>query len=96
VVDNTPPSISASLDPARPGTIRATAKDDSSPIRRLEYSVDAGRWEEVHPVDGIADSPEEHYEISLPAAATGAAPRIVILRASDILGNTATVRIDVP
>ena len=96
VVDNTPPSISASLDPARPGTIRATARDDSSPIRRLEYSVDAGRWEEVHPVDGIADSPEEQYEIALPPRSAGGAPRIVILRASDIMGNTATVRIDVP
>jgi hypothetical protein len=92
-VDNAPPALTASLDPQ--GRIRVLVRDDASPVRKLELSTDAGRWEEVHPVDGIADSLEESYEIALPAArATG--PRIVVLRATDSLGNVATARVDVP
>jgi len=89
-VDNTPPTISAALEPQR---IRATVRDDS-PIRELELSIDAGRWEEVYPVDGLADSPEEQYDI--PLRPSGAGPHVVVLRATDILGNTSTVRVDVP
>ena len=48
------------------GTTRA-------PCASWRLSIDAGRWEEVHPVDGIADSLEESYEIPLPAA-KGRAP----------------------
>jgi hypothetical protein len=72
-----------------------SVRDDASPIRELELSVDAGRWEEVHPSDGIADSLDESYEIPLPAA-RGAGPRVVVLRATDSLGNVATARVDVP
>jgi outer membrane protein assembly factor BamB len=92
-VDNAPPAIAASLDPR--GRIQARVRDDASPVRKLELSVDGGRWEEVHPVDGIADSIEETYDIPVPAArATG--PRIAVLRATDSLGNVATARVDVP
>ena len=44
--------------------------------------------------DGIADSLEESYEIPLPPG-TGR-PRIVVLRATDLLGNVATARVDAP
>jgi sugar lactone lactonase YvrE len=92
-VDNTPPVLSASLEPGRPARIRATARDEASGVRRVEFSIDAGRWEEVYPADGISDSREESYEIPL-APAEG--PRVVVLRATDQLGNVATLRIDVP
>jgi hypothetical protein len=92
-IDNAPPSLTASLDPR--GRIRVSVRDDASPVRKLELSIDAGRWEEVHPSDGIADSLEESYEIPLPAA-RGTGPRVVVLRASDSLGNVATARVDVP
>jgi hypothetical protein len=92
-VDNAPPAIAASLDPR--GRIQARVRDDASPVLKLELSVDAGRWEEVHPADGIADSLEESYDIPLPAA-RGTGPRIVVLRATDSLGNVATARVDAP
>jgi sugar lactone lactonase YvrE len=92
-VDNTPPTLGAALEPGRRDRIRATVRDAGSPVRKLEMSIDAGRWEEVRPIDGINDSHEESYEIALPAAA---GPRVVVLRATDQLGNVATVRIDVP
>ena len=89
-----PPSIAATLDPGGANRIRVTVRDDASPVRRLETSTDAGRWEEVHPTDGIADSREETYEIPLPPSK--GRPRIVVLRATDLLGNVATARVDVP
>jgi len=93
-VDNLPPSIVATLDPRGESRIRVTVRDDASPVRKLETSIDAGRWEEVHPVDGIADSREESYEI--PLAPSKGRPRIVVLRATDLLGNVATARVDAP
>jgi hypothetical protein len=93
-VDNLPPAIVATLAPRGENRIRVTVRDDASPVRKLETSTDAGRWEEVHPMDGIADSREESYEIPLPPA-TGR-PRIVVLRATDLLGNVATARVDAP
>jgi len=70
-------------------------RDAGSAIRRLEFSVDAGRWQEVHPVDGINDSREETYDIPV-APSDSPVPRVVVVRASDFLGNIATGRIDVP
>jgi sugar lactone lactonase YvrE len=96
LVDNAPPTLVASLAGDGPGTsIRATARDAGSPIRKLEVSVDAGRWQEVYPTDGINDSREETYQVPLPAA-VGPGPHVVVLRVSDGLGNVATGRVDVP
>jgi hypothetical protein len=93
-VDNAPPVLTASL--ASDGTrIRATARDAGSRIRRMEFSVDAGRWQEVYPLDGINDSGEETYEFAV-APMEGAGPHVVVLRVSDRLGNVATGRVDVP
>jgi len=94
-VDNSPPSVTATLVKASPLRVRVVARDDSSIIRKAEYSVDGGRWLEVHPVDGINDSVEETYEI--PVADLGSpGPHLVVVRAMDILGNVATARIEVP
>ena len=94
-VDNAPPTIAASLDPRAPNRIHATVRDEATPVRKLEISVDAGRWVEVQPVDGIADSLEETYDITLPPG-SGAGPHMVVLRATDLLGNVSTARVDVP
>jgi len=94
-VDNTPPSVTATLLSRSPVRIRAVARDDSSLIRRAEYSVDGGRWEEVHPTDGINDAREETYEIAL-GPLDGPGPHVVMFRASDTLGNVSTARVEVP
>ena len=96
-VDNTPPTIKAVVDPATPLVVRVTVQDDASPLRRLEVSVDAGPWEDVHPEDGIADAARESYRVEIPPAPGHASGRrLVVLRASDLLGNTATARVDLP
>ena len=92
-VDNTPPTVSLILVP--PSTVRAVVRDDSSLVRKAEYSVDGGRWQEVHPVDGINDEMEETYEIpvgNLPSPG----PHVVVVRGTDLLGNASTARIEVP
>lgn len=93
-VDNTPPGVALILAERSPLRISATVTDESSLVRKAEYSVDGGRWEEVHPVDGINDARQESYELSPRPGTPG--PHLVVLRASDLLGNVATARIEVP
>ena len=95
-VDNTPPRIKAVPDPAVRGLIRVSVQDDASPVRRLELSVDAGAWEDVLPEDGIADATSESYRVEVPLPADGRGKHLVVLRASDLLGNVATARVDLP
>jgi hypothetical protein len=92
-VDNTPPDVVVSA--AGRGRVQAIVRDESSQVRRAEFSVDGGRWQEIHPGDGINDALEERYDIALPAL-TGPSPHIVVVRASDVLGNVSTGRVEVP
>jgi hypothetical protein len=94
-VDNTAPSVVVSLAAGSPARVQVTVRDDSSQVRRAEYSIDGGRWQEVHPRDGINDAVEESYDIVLRDLA-GPAPHIVVVRASDLLGNLSTGRVEVP
>jgi hypothetical protein len=94
-VDNTPPAVTAMLVQASAPVIRAVVRDDSSMVRRADYSVDGGRWREVHPVDGINDALEETFEIPT-AELPPPGPHVVVVRASDLLGNVSTARVLVP
>jgi sugar lactone lactonase YvrE len=92
-VDNTPPTLEATLEDGR--RIRATARDAGTSIERLELAVDAGRWQEVYPTDGINDSRIETYSFTVRVKPNGG-PHVVVLRVSDRLGNVATARVDLP
>ena len=92
-VDNTPPTVTVTR--AADGRVRVVVKDDSSLVRRAEYSLDGGRWQDVFPADGINDATEEIYEIR-PSDLQGGGPHIVTVRASDLLGNVATGRVELP
>ncbi len=94
-VDNAPPTLVASFVSGSTDRVRATARDAGSRIQRLEFSVDAGRWQQVYPLDGINDSSEESYEFAIPSTG-GVGPHVVVLRVFDRLGNVATGRVDVP
>ena len=94
-VDTTPPVVTASLVKGNPPRISAQARDDMSMIRRAEYSVDGGRWQEVHPEDGINDARDETYSLTLGNLPAGG-PHAVVIRVIDLLGNAATARVEVP
>ena len=68
-------------------------KDDHSPIQRVEFSQDGQRWRGVFPVDGIADSRAEHYELAIDGEL---GERGVTLRANDSMNNVATTHVDAP
>jgi hypothetical protein len=86
-VDNTPPTITSEV--TRQGTtsrLVVRVRDGQSPIQKLEYSINGGPWQLIYPADGLADSPDERYE--LPLGADAEASRIM-LRATDVLQNSA-------
>ena len=62
-------------------------RDDQSSVQRVEYSLDASRWQVVYPKDGIPDSRLEEFEVSLDE---NQAARSVIIRATDAMNNIAT------
>ncbi len=94
-VDNTPPVISIAGVRVVSGRtiISFDVKDDHSPIRGVEYSSDGQRWRGVFPVDGIADSREEHYELPIEGEL---GERGITLRASDAMNNVSTAHVDAP
>jgi WD40 repeat protein len=66
-VDNTPPRIenlAARMDGQQ---IHVTfhATDDFSPIKRAEYSIDAGDWQYLEPVGQISDAKTENYDFTV-------------------------------
>lgn len=91
-IDNTPPVITVQnvRREANRTTIAFDVKDDHSPIQKVELSQDGQRWRGVFPRDGIADSKEERYEVTIDGA-VGA--RGIILRAIDSMNNVATTEI---
>lgn len=90
-VDNTPPAVSVT---ANGGRVRAVVRDDSSALRRTEYSVDGSPWEEVYPADGISDTTEESYEFAPETSTPG--PHVVVVRSTDLLGNVSSARVEIP
>ncbi|HET7452652.1 MAG TPA: two-component regulator propeller domain-containing protein, partial [Thermoanaerobaculia bacterium] len=95
VVDNTPPVISlVSATAAKSGPVlRVRVVDALSPIAAVGWSVSAGPWVRAAADDGMTDSPEESYTISLQPESRGA---YVLVRAVDAAGNTSSLSIVAP
>ncbi len=92
-VDTTPPRIenlAASLDG---GQIHVTfrAVDGFSPIKRAEYSVDAGEWKYVEPVGQLSDAKAESYDFKVTPETTkdggDASEHVVVVRVYDRYEN---------
>ncbi len=94
-VDTTPPQIqnlTASVDGDKIH-VAFRAVDSFSPIKRAEYSIDAGDWQYVEPVGQLSDSKTESYDFraAIPAAqasassgsTAGAIEHVVVVRATD-------------
>jgi sugar lactone lactonase YvrE len=66
-VDNTPPRIENLAARVDGQQIHVTfhATDDASPLKRAEYSVDAGDWQFLEPVGQLSDSKAENYDFTV-------------------------------
>ena len=93
LIDNTPPVVHAGA-PRRNGAaveIDVEASDAASPLRRCEYSVDAGPWTPLEAADGVIDSPQESFHVSLRNIAPG--EHVVAIRAVDSAGNAGLAKV---
>ncbi len=67
-VDTTPPQIQnlAATDHGDRIHVQFRAVDSFSPIKRAEYSIDAGDWQFVEPTGQLSDSKTEDYDFVVP------------------------------
>jgi hypothetical protein len=97
-VDTTPPRIENLAASLADGQIRITFRtvDGFSPIKRAEYSIDAGDWKYVEPVGQISDSKTESYDFKATPESTkdGAqsSEHVVVVRAFDRYENMAAAK----
>ena len=103
-VDSTPPVITGLSATPQGNQLRVNfhAADSFSPIKRAEYSLDAGDWQFVEPVGQLSDSKAEDYDFRVPLTATTPAPagpipvgndHVVVVRAYDRFDNQATAKV---
>ena len=88
-IDNVAPAVQLGAI-RRDGTrivVPAEVRDGDSAITRVEYSIDAQRWQSAFPRDGILDARHEVFEIRLEGDTAG---RTLVIRATDALGNVGT------
>jgi hypothetical protein len=92
-IDNTAPHIEvvSAVKIDSKATIKFVVRDEQSAVQRVEYSLDASRWRVAFPVDGIADSRREEFEVTLDETDSA---RGVIIRATDAMNNVATAVAD--
>jgi len=92
-VDTTPPRIENLTASVESGQIhvRFRSEDGFSPIKKAEFSVDAGEWKYVEPVGKISDAKVEEYDFKVTpepgkeVSATSA--HVVVVRVYDRYDN---------
>jgi hypothetical protein len=93
LIDNTPPVVT--LGPPRRTDDRlevdADVVDQTSPLRRCEYALDAGPWVPVEAVDGVTDSPREQYHIAIDKLRPG--EHLLVVRAYDTANNAGLAKV---
>jgi hypothetical protein len=87
LVDNTPPvvTIASSKRDGTTAELLVDAHDQTSPLKRAEFSLDAGWWQPIEAVDGVTDTPREQFRIHLDKLRPG--EHLVVVRVYDIAGN---------
>ena len=65
--------------------LEVEVSDQWSPLRRAEFSLDAGEWLPVRPVDGLLDGQHERLLVDLPDSG-----KLVLLRLMDAAFNVVT------
>jgi hypothetical protein len=85
-VDNSPPSVTIGTARRDGGAIVVPfeVRDADSHITKVDYSLDAQRWQSAFPQDGILDGRLEQFSLRLDAALAG---RTLVIRATDAMNN---------
>lgn len=94
-VDTTAPVIQDLAAAVEGGQIHASfrAVDGFSNIKRAEYSLDAGEWQFIEPVDQLSDSKSESYDIRIAVPAgdkkisAGSTDHVLVVRVYDRYDN---------
>ena len=87
LIDNTPPVVTLGPVTKSGGKVEVAfeAVDAASPLRRCEYSLDAGPWTPLEAADGVIDSQREKFVISLDGLPPG--EHLLVIRAIDSANN---------
>ncbi len=90
-IDNTRPTVGRP-EIARAGggyEVEFVASDPHGKVAAAEFAVDAEDWRPLQPLDGVADSAEERYRLTLGPAGDAEAgePRTIKVRVTDTSGN---------
>jgi hypothetical protein len=92
-VDTTPPRIEKLAASVEGGQIHVTfrAGDGFSPIKRAEYSIDAGDWTYVEPLSQLSDANTENYDFRVALEPAKDSPdtseHVVVVRVYDRYDN---------
>ena len=82
-IDNTPPTVTVTGGGGGTGAagsvVRFTVEDGHTPIQKVEYASAGDRWRQAFPIDGLLDSREERFELTLEPGARSP----VVVRATD-------------
>jgi len=93
LIDNTPPVVKAGA-PRRTANgleVDFEAADAASPLRRCEYSLDAGVWTPLESLDGVIDSQREKFVVHLGQLSPG--EHVLVLRALDSANNAGLAKV---
>ena len=69
----------------------ADVVDQTSALRRCEYSLDAGPWTPVEAADGVTDSPREQFHIVIDSLRPG--EHLLVVRAYDSANNAGLAKV---
>ena len=85
-IDTTPPIVTLGASRREGGTIvvPVEVRDGDSAVTRVEYSLDAQRWQSAFPQDGILDGRQEQLTLRFDP---GMAGRTLVVRATDAMNN---------
>lgn len=89
-VDNTAPEITTTVTGLR---VEIRVTDGHSGVHQVDYAIGGQPWQMLRPVDGLADSREERYELTLPSADVAGQ---VVIRATDVMQNVTSGGIRAP
>jgi hypothetical protein len=93
LIDNTPPVVMPSGVKRGNGTadIEVDAVDQTSALRKCEFSLDAGPWLPVEASDGVTDSPRERFSIHVDNLRPG--EHLVVIRVFDVANNAGLAKV---